>query len=927
MADTFSFEEASQSPLDVALQAEGISGDVAEIARSIYQQESSSGKNSKTSNAGAVGGMQILPGTFQRKADKGWDINDPIQNARAGVRYVQEMYDRSGGDAALTAAGYYGGPGGLEKARKGVAVSDPRNPDAPNTLEYGQQVAARLPKGKVATALDKATDAIIPSAQADELPSDKKKAPVTFSFEEAQQPERRGMLDELGRQVGLTARAGISGVAAIPAMLSDALIAGPANAAMDLYDDARAPNITELITGKQKGFRFKRASDALSDTMTAAGLPAPENATERVVQDVAGAMSGTGATVAAGKALAQGGGAVAKGVGDLLAAGPGLQTVSAATGAGASGMTREGGGGQGAQLAAGLVGSMLPVAASLSRIRSSGNKQVAQAAAKANEVGYVIPPADLNPGMATEAASALSGKIKTAQVASQKNQAVTNQLAKKALGLSAADDLSIDALAAIRKKAGESYGAVADAGTITPTASYSQALDDAVKPFTSQAKSFPDRKMPALVDDIQSLKTGQFDAADAVETIKILRNEAEKAYRAGDNLSGGAYKNSAKALEDAIEEHLVQLGTADDVLNGYRNARQTIAKTYTVEKALNPQTGNVNAQTLAGDLKRGKPLSGELLTIAEIGQAFPKATQALKEAPKQVSIMDVASGVGGAAAFANPALAVAPAIARTTARAVLLSKPMQRMAIRSAGAPGTGIPTGIPATAVGAAMRAGSSNDPRMIPMSQRQSAQPYVELRGMAEPEPDHIGNIGAATTIDDAIKAAGAAINQQPKVESKPIETLAPQPPPPPPIPQKVSMTVPGGTSDEPASVWFGRRGDGYQGAGDAYMAMRARQKLNPNLEWRVEEMPSGRYRIAGYGQAEQMTPEGGGMDELQGMAFEAIPRGDGTLAIRGNPEVIRQTLAQQGIRAIPMRDGVIVGVSQAQAAQGLLRQLSEA
>ena len=41
------------SPLDVALQAEGVSGKLAELARSIYAQESSSGKNTATSNAGA----------------------------------------------------------------------------------------------------------------------------------------------------------------------------------------------------------------------------------------------------------------------------------------------------------------------------------------------------------------------------------------------------------------------------------------------------------------------------------------------------------------------------------------------------------------------------------------------------------------------------------------------------------------------------------------------------------------------------------------------------------------------------------------------------------------------------------------------------------------------------------------------------------
>lgn len=159
--------------------------------------------------------------------------------------------------------------------------------------------------------------------------------------------EKRGVLDELGRQVGLTARAGISGLASLPAMAADA-VTGPINAGLD------------AVAGKGNGFRFQPASQALGNVMTAAGLPEPENATERVVQDATSAMSGTGSTVALGNALAKGGGALAKGVGDLLTSGAGLQTVSAATGAGAAGATREGGGGEGAQIAAGIAGSLLP---------------------------------------------------------------------------------------------------------------------------------------------------------------------------------------------------------------------------------------------------------------------------------------------------------------------------------------------------------------------------------------------------------------------------------------------------------------------------------------------------------------------------------------------------------------------------------------
>lgn len=159
-----------------ALAAEGVSGKLADLSRSIYFQESGGGRNTKASNAGARGGMQIIPSTFNSVADRGWSIDDPEQNARAGIRYLRQLDKQAGGDPALTAAGYYGGPGGLEKARRGVAVADPLNPNAPNTLQYGAQVVARMGGGGGAKA------PISPLAQPDSMVA---AAPPPVSVEEA----------------------------------------------------------------------------------------------------------------------------------------------------------------------------------------------------------------------------------------------------------------------------------------------------------------------------------------------------------------------------------------------------------------------------------------------------------------------------------------------------------------------------------------------------------------------------------------------------------------------------------------------------------------------------------------------------------------------------------------------------------------------
>lgn len=133
-------------PLEAAFALEGFDSGRQSLARSVYAQESSSGANAKTSNAGAVGGMQIRPDTFKRFAEKGWDINDPVDNARAALRYMNHLYGLADGDERLVAAGYYGGEGGLQKARAGQGVLDPRNPNAPDTLQYADRVVQREAK-------------------------------------------------------------------------------------------------------------------------------------------------------------------------------------------------------------------------------------------------------------------------------------------------------------------------------------------------------------------------------------------------------------------------------------------------------------------------------------------------------------------------------------------------------------------------------------------------------------------------------------------------------------------------------------------------------------------------------------------------------------------------------------------------------------
>lgn len=300
----------------------------------------------------------------------------------------------------------------------------------------------------------------------------------------------------------------------------------------------------------------------------------------------------------------------------------------------------------------------------------------------ARQAGYVIPPTQAKPTLGNRVLEGFAGKLTTAQNASAKNQAVTNNLAAKAIGLPADTKITPDVIKSVRDVAGQAYEAIGQSGTVTPGASYASALNAIEAPFKKAAQGFPNAKPSPVLQLVESLRSPTFDAASAVAKIKELRTAADDAFRSGNTDVGRASRAGAKALEDALESHLQQTG-AVDLLKNFRDARQLIAKTYTVEKALNPASGSVDARKLANELKKGKPLSGDLKSVAEFASTFPKAAQAIEGMGSlpQTSPLDWAAGGIISAGMSNP-LGLAGIAARPAARALTLSPMVQNRLIQ-----------------------------------------------------------------------------------------------------------------------------------------------------------------------------------------------------------------------------------------------------
>lgn len=315
--------------------------------------------------------------------------------------------------------------------------------------------------------------------------------------------------------------------------------------------------------------------------------------------------------------------------------------------------------------------------------------------------GYVVPPATTNPTLVNRGIEGVAGKINVQQAASIKNQQITNSLARRALDLPPDTPLTSETLGAVRAEAGKTYEAVKGSGTIQISPQYERDLSKITSTADKINTDLPSYRSGAsqqVADLVSSLKppNGTMNAETAVELSKDLRYNANAnataAARTGDpslRALSRAQAQAAEVVENEIERHLNAQGQGE-LAGQWDDARRTIAKSYSVESALDG-AGNVDAGKLGKQSLKGKPLSPELQTAADFANAFPKATKlgASKESMPGISPLDFVGAAitggtahaAGASTGASITTGIALPAARVAARSLATSPMGQRMAV------------------------------------------------------------------------------------------------------------------------------------------------------------------------------------------------------------------------------------------------------
>lgn len=493
-----------------------------------------------------------------------------------------------------------------------------------------------------------------------------------------------GPKQSLGRTVGLNARNLVQGAAAIPSMIAN-IPGGAYNAVANAVQGYKAPS-----RDPNAPFRFSPMQSNVSDILTKLGLPEPETGGERVGSDIAQAVAGGGGFLKGAQAMQTYGKPAVQALGRTLGIGPGKQLVSAGLGGSAAGLSREAGAPVPVQMGLSVAAGGLPYARPSGLVRGGALSAPEQ---RAMSEGFVLPPATMEkPSVLSKFLGGWSGKIKSQQAASVKNQALTRQVAAGSLGLPRDTILDDNVFNNLRIGAGKAYEDVKQSiPTIATDPAFQQRVSGLGNMNSDVATHFPELvKNDAIFDMAQALAAKQsFPTGAGVEAVKILRANATKNLQAiGDperNALGFAQRDAADAIDDLMDRNITASGNSGLVAR-YRDARRLIAKSYDVEAATNTATGEINPRKLSMLADKGKPLSGGLEKIADTASAFPKAMQMPSAfgGAEPLSILDILAASGSLATGAmtgnlgTGAAIAGMALGRPLARNATLSAPYQR---------------------------------------------------------------------------------------------------------------------------------------------------------------------------------------------------------------------------------------------------------
>lgn len=302
---------------------------------------------------------------------------------------------------------------------------------------------------------------------------------------------------------------------------------------------------------------------------------------------------------------------------------------------------------------------------SIPAVRQAREARVAQSYANAPQIdaaqlakkhNIALDPAESNPTARNRLRSATVGGDELKLKLAKDNEPKWTIAVKKELGLDENARLNspkvYDNIRA-REDISGPYNAVREIPSIKVTDDVLKAVEDLrVQPLLSDAGEA--KRVGIFIDDLKAKLKEEFNGDKLLDSIRDLRNQAQKTYaqdKANAPISNkkrmvaDAKMDSAKILESLIDDNIPEIGARD----AFKNARRKMAETYDLQSVTDFGTERINPKKLAKKVSEARvPYTGIVDELGRIASVYPETANTT---PKNTAGFPrlTRAGMGGAA--------------------------------------------------------------------------------------------------------------------------------------------------------------------------------------------------------------------------------------------------------------------------------------
>lgn len=294
------------------------------------------------------------------------------------------------------------------------------------------------------------------------------------------------------------------------------------------------------------------------------------------------------------------------------------------------------------------------------------NKTIRESA----DAGYVFIPSQIkNSTKLDQLRESTVGTARVTEAAKIKNQEVTNNLVRKYLNVPENTPLDDTLLEGIRRKHGQVYREVSE---LEAPKDIDVTFDNVVDIATKQKYKLPAQKYRNGKEILEDLKESRFQSNLNWQYFK----------KSGDpEVRARAVRLDAKAdkLEDELKKLAEQNGR-EDLIPKLDTARKEIAKSHLVTKALNPVTGDVDANVFGKLAYQKRLIDPNAQKIAKFNRGF-KEISSIPKSREQVPFTVLDVGISTYGAVTGKPMLAAPTVSKFLANKALFRKPAQQRII------------------------------------------------------------------------------------------------------------------------------------------------------------------------------------------------------------------------------------------------------